>query len=63
MTRNRAKRRLREAARAVMPGRAREGWDYVLVGRPGATVARPFALLVKDLEGALDSIHRKARGR
>lgn len=62
VTRNRAKRRLRAAARAVLPGRARSGWDYVLVGRPGATVERPFADLLADLALALDRVHRARRG-
>ncbi|MFN4157757.1 MAG: ribonuclease P protein component [Gemmobacter sp.] len=57
VTRNRAKRRLREVARAVLPGLARPGWDYVLVGRPGATVEREFALLLADLDGALRAVH------
>ena len=56
--RNRAKRRLREVARAVMPGLARPGWDYVLVARPQATVTRPFADLLRDLEAALAQVHR-----
>ncbi len=56
--RNRAKRRLREVARMVLPGLARAGWDYVLVGRPDATVTREFALLLADLETALRSVHR-----
>jgi ribonuclease P protein component len=56
--RNRAKRRLREVARAVLPALAQTGWDYVLVGRPGATVCRDFAALKSDLEGALRQIHR-----
>lgn len=56
--RNRAKRRLREVARAVMPGLARPGWDYVLVARPQATVTRPFADLLRDLETALAQVHR-----
>lgn len=55
--RNRAKRRLREVARAVLTQAARPGWDYVLVGRPGATVTREFALLLADLEGALRAVH------
>lgn len=55
--RNRAKRRLREVARAVLPHRGRPGWDYVLVGRPGATVDRDFAALIGDLERALAQIH------
>ncbi len=47
--RNRAKRRLRALAREIMPGLARPGWDYVLVGCPGATVERLFADLRADL--------------
>ncbi len=56
--RNRAKRRLREVARAVLPGLARPGWDYVLVGRPGATVEREFAALLSDLTTALGQVHK-----
>ncbi|HSF63956.1 MAG TPA: ribonuclease P protein component [Paracoccaceae bacterium] len=59
--RNRARRRLREIARLVMPGRARAGWDYVLVGRPGATVERDFALMLADLELALARVHGGGR--
>jgi ribonuclease P protein component len=55
--RNRAKRRLREVARAVLSAQARPGWDYVLVGRPGATVGREFTLLLTDLEAALKVVH------
>ncbi len=55
--RNRAKRRLREIARAVLPRLGHDGWDYVLVGRPGATVERDFASLLTDLETALAAIH------
>lgn len=51
VARNRARRRLREAARAVLPpGLA--GWDLVLIGRP-ATVERRFADLVSDLSAAV----------
>lgn len=57
VTRNRAKRRLREVARAVLPQAGQPGWDYVLVGRPGATVDRPFAALIADLGAALSRIH------
>ncbi|QYK42558.1 MAG: ribonuclease P protein component [Paracoccaceae bacterium] len=57
VARNRAKRRLREAVRAVLPRLARPGWDYVLVGRPGATTEREFALLLSDLETALMTVH------
>ncbi|MBC2834242.1 ribonuclease P protein component [Paragemmobacter straminiformis] len=57
--RNRAKRRLREVARALLPARARPGWDYVLVARPHATVSRDFTDLLADLETALRSVHRE----
>lgn len=56
--RNRAKRRLRALARAVLPHLAQPGWDYVLVARPGVTVDRPFDQLLIDLENALRVIHR-----
>jgi ribonuclease P protein component len=58
VARNRAKRRLRAAARAVLPGQGRPGWDYVLIGRSGATAARPFAALCDDLAAALRALHR-----
>lgn len=60
VARNRAKRRLREAARLVLPDHARAGYDYVLVGRPGATVVRPFSALTSDLAFALDRLGRSA---
>ena len=57
VARNRAKRRLRELARAVLTTGGHPGWDYVLVGRPGATIDRPYALLLSDLATALARIH------
>lgn len=51
VARNRARRRLREAARAVLPP-GLGGWDLVLIGRP-ATVDRPFQALLSDLGAAL----------
>lgn len=61
VARNRAKRRLRALAREVMPLLARPGWDYVLVGRPGATIERDFADLRRDLEQAMSRIHDARR--
>ena len=55
--RNRAKRRLREIARAILPVAGQPGWDYVLVGRPDATVSRDFAALLADLRRAISQIH------
>ena len=57
VARNRAKRRLRALARQVLPGAARPGWDYVLVGRPGATIERNFAALADDLARAIAKVH------
>ncbi|MBU0645722.1 MAG: ribonuclease P protein component [Alphaproteobacteria bacterium] len=59
--RNHAKRRLREAARLVIPEMGREGWDYVLIGKKNDTSARPFDLLLKDLKYAMRKIHGDAR--
>lgn len=57
VARNRAKRRLREVARLVLPGAGRPGWDYALIGRAGRTADRPFAALLDDLRGALARVH------
>ncbi|WP_407691901.1 ribonuclease P protein component [Pseudooceanicola sediminis] len=57
VARNRAKRRLREVARAVLPEMAQPGWDYVLVGRKDATAERPFDQLIADLRTALERLH------
>ncbi len=57
VTRNRAKRRLRAVAREVLADAGRPGWDYVLVGRPDVTVARPFPDLLDDLRSALSRLH------
>ena len=62
VARNRAKRRLRAAAREVLAQAARPGWDYVLVARPEATIARPFADLLRDIAEALHSVHSPAKG-
>jgi ribonuclease P protein component len=58
VARNRAKRRLREIARAVLPIFGQAGWDYVIVAKPQATILREFAALKSDLQTALSSLHR-----
>ena len=55
--RNRAKRRLRAIVRDVLPAAGHSGWDYVLIGRAGATINRPYRELVGDLTHALSIIH------
>ena len=52
VARNRAKRRLRAAAAALLPLYGVAGHDYVLVART-ATLARPFPALLEDLKAAL----------
>jgi len=58
--RNRAKRRLRAAARAVMPGRVVPGFDYVLVAR-AAVLTCPYAELEADLRSALAELAKRRR--
>jgi ribonuclease P protein component len=50
--RNRARRRLRAAADAILPLEARAGHDYVLIARAD-TVTRPYEALIEDLRVAL----------
>lgn len=57
VARNRTKRRLREVVRAVLPGLAQPGWDYVVIGKPGVTIDRDFVALKADLATALRQVH------
>ena len=57
VARNRAKRRLRAVAGDILADHARPGWDYVLIGRPGVTLDRPFDALKSDLRYALRKLH------
>ena len=57
VARNRAKRRLREVARAVLPTAGKENFDYVLIGRRETTDALPFLTLQNDLRRALEKLH------
>ena len=59
VARNRAKRRLREAARLVLPQNGVPGWDYVLIGRANQTASRDFQDLLADLRRALTKVHGK----
>ena len=58
VARNRAKRRLREIARLVLPRHGRAGWDYVLIGRRDVTASHDFAAMQEDLIAALDRVHK-----
>jgi len=58
VARNRAKRRLRAAAAALLPLYGVGGNDYVLVARQD-TLTRPFSGLLDDLATALHAAHAK----
>ena len=55
VARNRARRRLRAAVELVMPAHAKDGHDFVVIGR-AETLRRPFAALVADLKAALERL-------
>ncbi|EGF93062.1 ribonuclease P protein component [Asticcacaulis biprosthecium C19] len=52
VVRNRVKRRLREAARSLLPDLGRPGHDYVFIARAG-TFERPWQALLDDVKAAL----------
>jgi ribonuclease P protein component len=58
--RNRARRRLRAAAREALPDVGRPGVDYVLIGRAG-TLDRAYTDLLADLRQAVDRLDRPRR--
>jgi ribonuclease P protein component len=62
VARNRAKRRLRAVAAAILPLSGKPGHDYVLIARV-ATVSRPFAALLDDLAKALAALNRPENKR
>lgn len=57
VVRNRARRRLKEAARMALGRTGVAGWDYVAVAR-AATPDIPFVRLVADFETALARVAR-----
>jgi len=59
VARNRAKRRLREIARLVLPRFGQEGHDYVLIGRANVTSSTKFTALQEELLSALRKLQSK----
>ena len=53
VARNRAKRRLREISRLVLPYIGNPGTDYVLIGRSGVTATRQLAAMQNELRAAV----------
>jgi ribonuclease P protein component len=62
VARNRARRRLKAAAEAVLPKRGEPGFDYVAIAR-SETLTRRFADLVADLETALGRVHKTRQSK
>ena len=60
--RNRAKRRLRAVAAALLPLYGRQGNDYVLVARR-ETLIRGFDRLLQDFAATLEGAHAKLSRR
>jgi ribonuclease P protein component len=60
VVRNRAKRRLKEALRLSAPSHAREGYDYVIIGRR-EVLHQSFADLLEDMQFAFGKVHRPQR--
>ncbi len=58
VVRNRARRRLREAARMLLPHIGVAGADYVFIARQD-TAEAPWARLLDDMEIALISLRRR----
>ena len=59
VARSRARRRLKEACRAVFNTYAQPGWDYVLIGRTAA-LSHDFKKLQADLRWALAKLQAGA---
>lgn len=59
VVRNRAKRRMRAAAQALVPLFGRPGHDYVLIARNGAPT-RPWGRLLDDVKSALISLRAES---
>jgi len=59
VVRNRAKRRLREVARVVLPEHGLPGYDYVLIAR-SSTTAREWTDLLDDTRKALITLSKRA---
>jgi len=56
VARNRAKRRLREIARLILPISGQPGHDYVLIGRANVTATTDFAAMQAELTKSLQKL-------
>lgn len=62
VVRNRARRRLREAVRLAPEISAKDGHDYVIIGRIEA-VRLPFAALQRELARGVVGVHERGKRR
>ena len=60
VTRNRIKRRMREAVRTIMPEYGYAAHDYIIIARRAAETAE-FAELTERLQFALKWLHKQAK--
>ena len=59
VTRNRAKRRLREAGKIVLKGIGLKKTNYIFIARKTMTVTVKFTDLCRDLEAGIKKIHER----
>lgn len=62
VTRNRARRRLKESVRLAASAHVRPGYDYVVIARHGA-LTQTFDYIQEELCQALEGIHRQKPAR
>jgi ribonuclease P protein component len=62
VVRNRARRRLREIVRALLPEHGQTGAHYVIIARAEA-LTLPFETLKKDFVWSLNKIHQKPKDK
>ena len=62
VTRNRARRRLKESVRLAASAHVRPGYDYVIIARHGA-LTQTFDYIQEELCKALEGIHRQKPAR
>ena len=63
VTRNRAKRRLREAGKIVLRGIGLKKTNYIFIARKAMTVKVKFTELCRDIEVGIRKIHEQEAGQ
>ena len=63
VTRNRAKRRLREAGKIVLKGIGLKKTNYIFIARKAVTVKVKFTDLCRDMELGINKIHEREAGQ